>query len=947
MEEIHVQLFGVPTIKYKGDIITFSLKKAEALFYYLVVKQKFHRDEVINLLWNDMTQQKARKNLRNALYKVRNMFKIDIGITTKGDIVELSNSNIVNISLTEDILYSYKGEFMESFYVKNAPEFNEWVSKNRRYYKDMYLAKLLSHIKELYNQKDYDNAIIKATKYLEEDIFDERVCRLLMNIYVDNGTPNKALHLYKDLERKLDLEIGVCPDDDTREIYSSIVNRPTMQKADASEFFYGREDELKKLELQYKMLKKDKRTRAVFIKGEVGIGKTKFKDYFFSNKKQDNIHRIEINCSKIEENCPLRPFATLIEKITALKDNSANYLDKNIVKHLLPALKDDISYKADINYNFIENSIIDMFKKLSVHNKIILVLENFQWIDDISLNLLARLLYNIKDNLMIVGLLRDDYKESIQSFIMNIKDLNIYNEITISRLDEYECGEFVKMGLANFKLSKQTIHNIYTETEGNTCFLIEVINTLRHNGEVNVLTAKMKDILQGRIMQVTKDGRMLLNIMSLFSEVIPLNIISKISSVDEIDILTVTDELQRRLLIKEDIQKNDVVYCFTHIKLKEFLYMNLTHTKKIILHNKIAQVLKAELSNYKQNIDIYPKIIYHFEKANNIESALKYTMEYADLRLSFNHELFPNLYESNMQMDRLLYAQSNNIHKLLDSIKILIKRCEEEKGYVKDIKKYKLEYIYMLGRYNIREANYEQGLRYVQDVIKKATNLDEDKFKIKSFKQLIYYSIQTHDIDTMNKYLDLLADCISDDINKAIYMRLKGLNHIMQYKYDDAQSMLQKSIDILSGIDEDNPTILLNIAASYNYIGDIKRYRYEFDYALKYYNKAIDICKKLRALKGLTIFYTNVALTCYEMKDYNKAKEYLLKGNEIFEISGAIWKRSVHQGLLSLIYAHEKQIKSSLESYKKAKEYCNKIKNPLESKWLLEVEKELVKLSIL
>lgn len=947
MKKINVQLFSTPTIKYGDDLVVFSLKKAEALFYYLLVKRKAYRDELIGLLFSDMPEQKARKNLRNALYKVRNRFKEDLKIVSKGDIIELKLSDNLKCDYYSKSTEDYKDVFLENFYVKNAKEFNMWVEKERRIFKEAYMSKLNEKIKDSYAKGKFHDVIDLAIKYIQEDEFDERVYRILMNAYVKEGVHVKGINLYKQLESLLQSELGVCPDDETRALYEEIINNDVLvNNHNNDEFFYGRKYEINELNKYLNTFAVENYSNAVFITGEVGIGKTKLKDFVLNQFATNDINILKINCSKIEEKCPLRPFTVLLESLVVLSDGqSVDDVDIKAINNIIPALRNDIRFKADINYNYIENSIIDIFSYICKENKILLVIDDFQWIDDISQNLLARLIYNIKDNFMLFGVIRDDYKYSLKEFFMNLKNLDKYREILLRRFNQYECGEFVRKGLLDNNITDDVINNIYKETEGNTCFLVETINILKHGGNLNVLTAKMKDILESRIMQVSKEGRNLLNIMSLFSDLIPLDILNKISSADEIDILDVIDELQRRNLIKEEIRNNKVVYSFTHIKLKEFLYMNLSHTKKAILHGKIARVLKMFIKASNTDIALYTKIIYHYTRANNLKEVIKYTMEYADLQLSFNHELFPNFYDVNMCMDRLSYIQKNNAMELFTNIEKLIERYQDEQGFSKETKVYKLEFLYMLGRYYIREGKYDEGIQSINEVIKKSKGIDDgNEYIIKAYKQLIYYCIQIDDSEGMTKYLTLLNKFISDDINNAIYLRLNGLNKIMHKDYVNAESMLYESIAILNRIDEDNPTLLLNIAAAYNYIGDIKRYNKEYKKALKYYDKAIDICYSLRAIKGLTVFYTNAGLTSYEMNDLELTKQYLYKAEEVFGLSGSIWKRSIHEGVYAMILAKEGKVKEALYRIKKAKAYCDRVKNPFEMEFYEKINKEMIRL---
>ena len=62
MEEIAVQLFGIPEIRLGDEKIRFPYKKAEAFFYYLCVRKKVSRDQVICLLGEMRTRLQGRKS---------------------------------------------------------------------------------------------------------------------------------------------------------------------------------------------------------------------------------------------------------------------------------------------------------------------------------------------------------------------------------------------------------------------------------------------------------------------------------------------------------------------------------------------------------------------------------------------------------------------------------------------------------------------------------------------------------------------------------------------------------------------------------------------------------------------------------------------------------------------------------------------------------------------
>ena len=71
MPELNAKLFGTPAVSVDGREITLPYKKADALLYYLILKRKTTRSELIGLLYEDTDSATALKNLRHAIYTIR------------------------------------------------------------------------------------------------------------------------------------------------------------------------------------------------------------------------------------------------------------------------------------------------------------------------------------------------------------------------------------------------------------------------------------------------------------------------------------------------------------------------------------------------------------------------------------------------------------------------------------------------------------------------------------------------------------------------------------------------------------------------------------------------------------------------------------------------------------------------------------------------------------
>ena len=70
MARLDAKLFGIPKVTADGRTLSLPYKKADALLYYLVLKRRAARSELIGLLWPDSSSQSALKNLRHAIYSI-------------------------------------------------------------------------------------------------------------------------------------------------------------------------------------------------------------------------------------------------------------------------------------------------------------------------------------------------------------------------------------------------------------------------------------------------------------------------------------------------------------------------------------------------------------------------------------------------------------------------------------------------------------------------------------------------------------------------------------------------------------------------------------------------------------------------------------------------------------------------------------------------------------
>ena len=364
MNLIYCKMFGTPVIMNNNKKIFFPYKKAEALFYYMVLKKQVSRDELAGLFWADKDESIAKKNLRNAIYEVKKSFNEEVFISPINSIVMLNPE--INIKSDVDIFLKdheksievYTGEFLQGFFIKDAEGFEKWLDKLKEDFREQYITKIYERIEED-EKKSYFKDIGKYAKLIiAADEFDEKAYGILMNYYKNTENYGKAVNVYNNLSQLLKKELGITPDWHTEEIFKEIMKiinkRKKPESMTSKEFFYGRNNELKILKNNYENFTLGNNGKSVIIVGEAGIGKTGLKDKFIKGINEKEVYIFEADCYQVEKEYLLKPWDIILSEISdVLEDEKINIpqIWEDIISRVFPQFhKKEKDNDNDIKY---------------------------------------------------------------------------------------------------------------------------------------------------------------------------------------------------------------------------------------------------------------------------------------------------------------------------------------------------------------------------------------------------------------------------------------------------------------------------------------------------------------------------------------------------------------------------------------------------------------------
>ena len=234
---LKISLLGAPQVELDGTPVTgFVTRKAEALFYYLAATGRMHtRDALAALFWPDTSDSRAKKNLRDLLFNLRQLLGDYLIITRNTltfaqdrpywlDVEQLRTqvkqaTSSAGLEALHNVIALYHGEFLEGFFVRDAIAFEEWMLLEREQLHEVHLH-VLSRLADYYIAvQDYSAALPFTQKLLALQPWHEQAHRQQMLCLAHTGRLREALAQYHLCRELLANELALVPTPETTNLY--------------------------------------------------------------------------------------------------------------------------------------------------------------------------------------------------------------------------------------------------------------------------------------------------------------------------------------------------------------------------------------------------------------------------------------------------------------------------------------------------------------------------------------------------------------------------------------------------------------------------------------------------------------------------------------------------------------------------------------------------------
>jgi len=417
---VSLTLLGPPSVTLPDQATAAPRLGAKelALLAFMALEPGAHtREELAGLLWGESSEVEARASLRQALKHLRStlgeivrcnraLVELDPSLECDALAFRTSVSQNPHSALATDV-----PAFLAGFSIRHAPQFDEWAAETRRGLLRQYHQALGSIAREAMGQWRWRDAVEAADRWLASEPLSDEAVRLAIEARYLAGDRGGALARFLDYKTVFKRETGCDPSRTLLSLVrrveadaSPVTSRPITDEwyARAPSFessLIGREDEWNALLKSWKAVRKGA-AKIVLLEGEPGVGKSRLAEEFVRWVVADGGTVLRGHGYDVSGGIPYEPVVEVLRDALGapgLAGTAPEWLTEAArlfpeIRTRFPALPEPVVPVDTAEGWRLYEGVAQMVLSLTAERPVVISLDNLQWCDGDSCNLLRFLI---------------------------------------------------------------------------------------------------------------------------------------------------------------------------------------------------------------------------------------------------------------------------------------------------------------------------------------------------------------------------------------------------------------------------------------------------------------------------------------------------------------------------------------------------------------------------
>ncbi len=670
-------------------------KTLALLFYLALEAGAQPREHLAALLWPEASPERSHASLRNTLGHLQTVLRQasgqahppyltvthnSLGMNPGAEIIldlqlveraytlaradrssRMLPEGSASLPLLESAVACQRGDFLAGFSLGDAPGFDDWAVMQREVWHRR-LSLILDRLSEIqFSRGEFASAADTASRWMAMDALNEVAYRCKMRAHFAAGERGQALETYELCRATLAAELGLEPEPDTAALAERIrtqappeyphlrrtaaqPHQPITSVAFLENLFSGRIREHQVLVNCFGRAVAGQ-PQLVVLRGEAGIGKTHLVRKFLAWTNAQGAGLLQGSAFESGSHLPFQPLVDALRLRLELENSPMDLLDEvwlSPLSQLLPGLHEKypglppapkvrLQLEAEVSKAQLFETFTQLTMRLAKRAPLVLFLDDVQWTDSATLDLLHYAIRRWQDSALRVLILASLRSEALHPMTQpqiagGPQGLNEWLErvtremtpvhIELAPLEEFETVQLVSSILS--PPAADFAQWLYDETRGQPFYLKETLKDLlerrvlhpkqraegqwtfavdaEHDlGQAVRVPSTVQTVIRARLNRLSPNASSLLAGGAVLEQRITFERLCAISNVSEDLALPALDELISARLLQETVQPGVTsAYAFTNDMLRDVVYTEAGDARRRLFHRRALKILKAE-----------------------------------------------------------------------------------------------------------------------------------------------------------------------------------------------------------------------------------------------------------------------------------------------------------------------------------------------------------------
>ncbi len=565
-------------------------------------------------------------------------------------------------------------------------------------------------------------------------------------------------------------------------------------------------------------------------------------------------------------------------------------------------LVDDPKLKQE---NLFDNILLGI-QRASAERPLLLFLDDLQWADPMTLNLLHYLARNTRKNrVMVLGTYRpEDMLKSpegkphhLETAMQNMSREDLFSKIDLKRLGPEDTGRVMNSILGKTSFEKGFFEKVHVETGGTPFFILEVVKLLAEEGIISHeagtwklvkglekfdIPSKVYDVVKRRLDRLMAEQREMLEYAAVIGEEFSTEVLGRAAEIRKITLLKNLSEIEKAHNLIHYLKDK---YRFDHAKIREVLYNGIGEELRSEYHRIIGDTIAGL---FRGNIDdAAPELAYHYCEAGDTRAG-EYLVKAGDRA----KEKYANDDAIKAYQKALGFIAEDGQPDILEKLGDVLALTGDYDGAVVNFEaacnaakggEAKARTLRKISEVHDIRGEFGKSLELLAKAKALAEEGSAEHARVTHAEGTIHWRMGELDkgLAIIKTALRELEESEGKQMDIGNVLRAMGSIHLSKGEFDDALRNYEKSLEVMEGISE-----LRGIAAALNNMGIVYHRKGEQDKALDFYGRSLMLVEKIGYKQNMATTLNNIGNVYLNKGRPEKALEFYERSLPMVEKMG-------------------------------------------------------------